>query len=247
MTSTASQQNTVPTPTNATAVPSYASAAGSTGSKKAVVGATPLIASGTNQPPVVVGSSAPAVQHAKSSSISPVNGRPPVAPAVPQVAAMPAVAHGSSSTVNGGGAPSADHGRKPSVTLGPGVPNGPSPPTGPSGAAAYGGAVGGSRPQFMFNDSPAIAHSTPHPPAQPVPIPTNNQRIPSPARSPAPIPAQQQSGGRPPSGMAPAGNGMVFGSLGGDGEVCRCCVGVCQVDFPLTLSTAPHETALHPP
>lgn len=201
MTSTASQQTQIPAPNQpAASTTSYASAAGAT--KKP---ATPLIATGSNPPPVVVGSSAP--QHGKSSSISPVNGRPSITPAVPTVSAAPAVAHGSSN-MNGN---SSDHSRKPSVTISA---------NGPNSYAANGGPVGGAKAgiQFGFSDSPAMQHSTPQPTtAAPIPIPGNsNPRVQSPAHSPSPIPQPSASGGKPPS-TGPDG-GFRIGSFGGDGE-----------------------------
>ncbi|KAM0334029.1 hypothetical protein ACHAQA_001049 [Verticillium albo-atrum] len=203
MTSTASSQNNPAPNSSAASAPSYASAAGA--SKKPA--STPLIATGSNQsPPVVVGGSS--AQHAKSSGPSPVNGRPPITPAVP----APAVAHGSnnnSNNMNGAG----EHSRKSSVTISA---------NGPNSYAANGGPVGGgskSGIQFGFKDSPAIAHSSPQMSAAPIPIPGGNQsaRVPSPAHSPSPIPQPSASGGRPPSGMAQQGN-MTFGSLGSDGD-----------------------------
>jgi translation initiation factor 4G len=186
--------------------PSYASTA-----KKAV--SSPPIATGssTPSPAVAVGGSAPVQHHGKSASISPVNGRPSVPPAVPAVSA-PAIAHGSSAT-NGG---SADHSRKASVTISA---------SGTSGYIANGGPVGGSKGGIQFGsitDSPAASHSTPQiaqPAASaPIAIPSN-PRVTSPAQSPSPIPQPSASGGRPPSGLAGQGNGVTFGSLGGDGDV----------------------------
>ncbi|KAL0930786.1 eukaryotic translation initiation factor subunit [Colletotrichum truncatum] len=196
MTSTASpQSNPAPNSSAATSAPSYASAAGA--NKKQA--STPLIATGSNPPVVVGGSSA---QNAKPSAPSPVNGRPPITPAVP---AAPAVAHGSSN-MNGN---AADHSRKSSVTLSA---------NGPNSFAPNGGPVGGSKPGIQFGyNSPAVAHSTPQSTAAPIPIPGTNQRVPSPAHSPSPIPQPSASGGRPPSGMAPSG-AMTFGSLGSDGD-----------------------------
>lgn len=196
MTSTASQpQIPAPNPTSATAVPSYASAAGA--SKKPA--STPVIATGTNPPPVVVGSSAPsAPHHGKSSSVSPVNGRLSIPPAVP------AVVHGSSN-LNGG---SAGHSRKSSVTISATVPNSYAANGGPKSGIQFGG----------FADSPAVVHSTPQPVASaPIPIPGSNHAIPSPAHSPSPIPQPSASGGKPPT--VPADGGMKFGSFGGDGDV----------------------------
>jgi translation initiation factor 4G len=200
MTTQVNQQSPNPTQASNTtsasqSTPSYASTA-----KKAV--SSPPIATGSSapSPAVAVGGSAPVQQHGKTNSISPVNGRAQVPPAVPAVAA-PAIAH-SSAAVNGG---STDHSRKSSVT----IPNG--------------GPVGGSKIQFgSITDSPAVSHSTPqinHPAATaPMAIPSN-PRVPSPAQSPSPIPQPSASGGRPPSGLAQQGNGVTFGSLGGDGDV----------------------------
>lgn len=197
-----SQQSQIPSqPANsssASSTSSYASTA-----KKAV--SSPPIATGssTPSPAVAVGGSAP-VQHGKSSSVSPVNGRPPISPAVPAVAA-PAIAHGGAS-VNGG---SNNHSRKSSVTISA---------NGPSGYVSNGGPVGGKGLQFG-SASPAASHSTPQisqPATAPIPI-SSNPRVPSPAQSPSPIPQPSASGGRPPSGLA-QGNGPTFGSLGGDSD-----------------------------
>ncbi|KAG7140205.1 Eukaryotic translation initiation factor 4 gamma like protein [Verticillium longisporum] len=204
MTSTASSQKNPAPNSSAASAPSYASAAGA--SKKPA--STPLIATGSNQStPVVVGGSS--AQHAKSSGPSPVNGRPPITPAVP----APAAAHGSnnnSNNMNGAG----EHSRKSSVTI---SANGPNSYAANGGGAAGGGSKSGI--QFGFKDSPAIAHSSPQMSAAPIPIPGGNQsaRVPSPAHSPSPIPQPSASGGRPPSGIAQQGN-MTFGSLGSDGD-----------------------------
>jgi len=204
MTSPANQQN-VPAPntSSASATPSYASAAGAP--KKPA--ATPVIATGSN---LGAGGPAgvPAAQHAKSSSASPMNGsKPPIMPAVPATVAAPVV-HGSSN-INGG---MADHARKDSLNTNKGALS----------FAANGGPVGGPRPQipqFGFNESPAIAHSTPQQTTSaPIPIP-GGQRVPSPAHSPSPIPQPSATGGRPPSTIPQDGANMKFGSLGGDGDV----------------------------
>ncbi|RFU35855.1 hypothetical protein B7463_g496, partial [Scytalidium lignicola] len=196
-----SQQSQIPaqastTSSAAQSTPSYASTA-----KKAV--SSPPIATGssTPSPAVAVGGSVPVQQHGKSASISPVNGRPPISPAVPAVAA-PAIVH-SSSAPNG----SAAHSRKSSVTI-----------------IANGGPVGGSKGGIQFG---SITESTTptrsaaqiaQPVSAPIPIPSN-PRVTSPAQSPSPIPQPSASGGRPPSGLAQQGNGVLtFGSLGGDGD-----------------------------
>lgn len=204
MTSTASQQNQNPAqpPAAPAAATSYASAAGA--NKKPT--STPLIATGSH-PPVVVGSPAP--QNGKPSTAAPMNGRPNITPAVP--VAAPPVARGGS--VNGG----ADHARKSSVTISANAPAGHMANGGPAGAH--------KNIQFGFNESPAIAHSTPQTSgAAPIPIPgSGNPRIQSPAHSPSPIPQiPQQSGGgqRAPSiPQAP----LTFGSFPGDNDVSVLC------------------------
>jgi translation initiation factor 4G len=185
---------------------SYASTA-----KKAV--SSPSIATGssTPSPAVAVGGSAAVQQHGKTNSISPVNGRSSVPPAVPAVAA-PAIVH-SSAVANGG----SDHSRKSSVTMSA---------NGPSGYIPNGGPVGGSKEKIQFGnftDSPAVSHSTPQisqpTSSAPIAIPSN-PRVTSPAQSPSPIPTPSVSGGRPSSGLAPSNGAPInFGSLGGDGDV----------------------------
>ncbi|TGO51022.1 hypothetical protein BOTNAR_0370g00010 [Botryotinia narcissicola] len=176
---------------------SYASTA-----KKAVSSPPIATSSSTPSPAVAVGGSAPVQQHGKSSSISPVNGRASIPPAVPAVSA-PAIAH-SNAAANGG---STDHSRKSSVTISA---------NGPAGYVPNGGPVGGSRGGIRFGalmDSPAASHSIPQisqPASEPIPIPGNNPR-------PSPIPQPTASGGRPPSGISQQGN-MTFGSLGNDGD-----------------------------
>lgn len=187
MTSTSAQQNSVPASNSSastSSTPSYASAAGAAKKPQS----TPVVATG---------SSASAPHHAKSSSTSPLNGRPSIMPAVPPVsAASPAVAHGTSSA-NG-----ESHARDPSVTLA----------NGPSGASAP------KNIQFGFQDSPAASHSSPQPGSAPIAIPGGNPRVTSPQNSPSPIPQPSATGGgRPLSGAAP-GNAMTFGSFGGDSE-----------------------------
>jgi translation initiation factor 4G len=184
--------------TSAQSTPSYASTA-----KKAV--SSPPIATGssTPSPAVAVGGSAPVQHHGKTNSISPVNGKPSISPAVPVISA-PAIAH-SSSAMNGGG--STDHTRKTSVTINA---NGPS--------SINGGPVGGSKSiQFGAMGGASPAASPAHPAAS-APMPIPNPRVTDPSHSPTPIPAPSASGGRPPS-IAGQGNGLAFGSFGGDGDV----------------------------
>lgn len=192
MTSTTNQQTPTPAPNAAIAsTPSYASAAGA--QKKQ---STPLVATGSNAPVVATGST----QHAKSNSVSPVNGRNSIMPAVP------AVAHGTSN-VNGN---PDNHARKPSVTMSA---------NGPNSYSANGGAA---QPKIQFGwNSPAVSHSTPQAASNPIPIPGGGRdpRVASPQHSPSPIPQPSASGGRPPSSAQP-GNTVTFGSFGGNsGEV----------------------------
>ncbi|KAI8628667.1 hypothetical protein F5Y19DRAFT_485473 [Xylariaceae sp. FL1651] len=199
MTSTANQQPANPASNNTAA--SYASAAGAV--KK--LSSTPVVATGSNPPIVAAGSSAPTSHHAKSSSISPMNGRPNIMPAVPTgVPNAPAVAHGTS-TVNG----HAEHNRKSSVTMSA---------NGPNSYSANGGSAGAkSGIQFGYQDSPSVSHSTPQPLSAPIPIPgTSSRGVTEPRNSPSPIPLPSASGGRPPSGAAPSSATLNFGSFDND-------------------------------
>jgi len=204
-----SQQTQIPTQaSNSTSASQSAQSYAST-AKKAVSSPPIATSSSTPSPAVAVGGSAPVQQqHGKTSSISPVNGRSSIPPAVPAFTA-PAVAY--SSATNGG---STDHSRKSSVTISA---------NGPSGYVPNGGPVGGSKGAIQFGsitDSPAVTHSTPQvvSGSAPIAIP-NNPRVTSPAQSPSPIPQPAvSSGGRPPSGIPQQGS-MTFGSLGTDGDV----------------------------
>ncbi|RYP13348.1 hypothetical protein DL767_010790 [Monosporascus sp. MG133] len=173
-------------------VPSYASAAGAAKKQSSA----PVVATGSSQPVVAAGSSVSTPNHAKSSSISPMNGRPNIMPAVP------AVAHGTSSA-NGH---SDSHNRTPSVTI----------TNGPSNYSNGGAGVSKNGIQFGFNESPAVPHSVPQPVTAAIPIPGagSNPRATSPANSPSPIPRPSASGGRPPSSTQQGGS-MTFGSFTG--------------------------------
>lgn len=188
MTSTSGQQTTANAPAapNGTS-PSYASAASA--QKKQ---SKPVVAGGPSTSTSVSGSS----QHAKSGSVSQVNGRP-IMPAVPTVA--PAVAVGTT--------PGDNHARKPSVTVG-----------GNNNNLSANGNGSGPKIQFGFQASPAVSHSTPQSASAPIAIPNaNNGRVASPASSPTPIPVPGPSGGRPPSGAQ--SNNLTFGSFQGNGDV----------------------------
>lgn len=207
-----SQQPSIPSQAPNSSSASQASTQSYANTAKKAVSSPPIATgSSTPSPAVAVGGSAPVQQHGKTSSISPVNGRTSVPPAVPAVHA-PAIANSSSAT-NGA---SVEHNRKSSVTI---SANGPS---GYINGAPGGGSKGGI--QFgSLADSPAVSHSVPQPAqttaSAPIAIANSNNRIPSPAQSPSPIPQPAASGGRPPSVLAQQGNGPTFGSLGGDGDV----------------------------
>ncbi|GME64009.1 hypothetical protein GTA08_BOTSDO05754 [Neofusicoccum parvum] len=140
----------------------------------------------SSTPQVAVGSA----QHGKTGS---VNGKSQIQPAVPAVG--PPIANGAPA-----------HGRKPSsMTISA---------AGTSGPMANGSS---NRPNISFGSmnaggSPAIANSVPLAPQ----TSTANPRITSPATSPSPIPQPPASGGRPPASLQGQGNGLSFGSMGGE-------------------------------
>lgn len=148
---------------------------------------------------------APPVQVGGPKSESPVNGKNPTIPVVPNVSAGPTIVNGSNalntSTQN-------DHKRSPSVNINPAVA--------PGGYNSNGGAAPSS---IQFGDikpgsSPAVPSAATL--AQPALNSSSlNQRSISPQPSPSPIPQPPISGGRPPSTYQ-QGNGMNFGSFQGD-------------------------------
>ncbi|KAF2473146.1 uncharacterized protein BDR25DRAFT_129155 [Lindgomyces ingoldianus] len=187
-----------------TARSSYANATKKTSS--------PPIASSA-APPVAVGGPQSA-QHGKSTSISPMNGKNPIQPAVPSMA--PTIVNSSSSGGGGmNGTPTqGDHSRKSSIQI--------------SAAGttymANGGPVASttrapSRLTFGAMDtsgSPAPSHPAPHHPQGASLNPQmHNPRVTSPAASPSPIPTPNLSGGRPEMNL-PGRPIVVFGG-GNDG------------------------------
>ncbi|CAK7266765.1 hypothetical protein SEPCBS119000_002197 [Sporothrix epigloea] len=212
---------TSPATDNATSsTTSYASAAAALGKTSAA----PLIATGSS-----ASTSAPAnasASYARPASVSPLNGSAAgsstnpnttnrtmsgsVAPSTGATAAKnsgnKAVTPAVPTVLNGSSGIAADHARKSSVTISA---------TGPSSFIANGGAAPKAPlPKFGYDESPAIAHSTPSHSM------IGNQRVPSPAQSPIPIPIPQPSasGGRPPPTISQDGSTMKFGSFGGDGD-----------------------------
>ncbi|CAD6501880.1 BgTH12-02126 [Blumeria graminis f. sp. triticale] len=181
-----------------TSSPSYSSAA-----KKAVSSPSAATGSSPHTPNVAVGHSGPVqLNHGKSGAILPANGKPSISPAVPAVSA-PAIAY-SSSVV------SSIHDRQSSVTI---RANGPKTMNGGSVSSASGKIQFGS-----ITDSPAPSHSTPQvfQPAASASITIPNPRASEPSHSPSPIPQPSASGGRPP--VVGPGNGVNFGSFGGDSD-----------------------------
>lgn len=172
------------------------------------------------------GSAAAAVgtpQHGKTESISPVNGKNAISPAVPSLGG-PTIVNGNS-TLNSPS--SGDHSRKPSVTISASGTSGHMPNGGP----VVGKSAGGNNIQFgsiNAGSSPAPGNITPYtgqgPNSLAVSSPSN-PRITSPQTSPSPIPQPPVSGGRPPSSLHGQGNGLSFGSLGGaeDASASLCC------------------------
>lgn len=161
----------------------------------------PASSSDSTSAPLTVGGSAPAAQHGKSSSVSPVNGKP--------------MQQSSGLTIVNGG-PQGDHGRKPSVTI---------TSAGASGYIPNGGSAGSRPSSIQFGSmnqqtspnmgGPAVlANQSNLGLSQ-----SMNPRITSPQTSPSPIPQPASSGGRPPpSTYQSQGNGPSFGSFGESGD-----------------------------
>ena len=169
----------------------------------------------TADAPMAVGTSTPN-QPGGSESISPLNGKSAVTPAVPSAGGAPAIVNGA--TVPNPTSPS-DHTRKPSFTIsssGPaGYPNG-GPAGGPpsrTNSIQFGSInTGGSPAQ---SNSATLAN---HPSSTLGVASQTNPRVSSPQTSPSPIPQPAASGGRPPSSLQPQGNGLSFGFGGESGD-----------------------------
>ncbi|KAL8689479.1 MAG: hypothetical protein Q9218_004860 [Villophora microphyllina] len=173
---------------------------------------SPTSATNSANSPTATGSGGP-VQHGKVDSISAINGKAAITPAVPAVGGAPPIVNGKNPSNPSTG--SADHGRKPSVTI---------TSAGTSGYLSNGGQAGtkpanGKDIQFgTFNPdgSPALANAVPQPLPSTNALAVNalqNPRVTSPAASPSPIPQPPASGGRPPSSFQAQTNGVSFGSL----------------------------------
>lgn len=174
----------------------------------------PVLSASGNSTPAVAGGALTPAQHGKSGSISPVNGKTVIPPAVPTLA-TPTIVNGNSA-VNVSSNHN-DHSRKPSVTISAAGASGYMP----NGTPVV-GKPGGNGIQFGSIDtgaSPVVNHSIPqqHQSANTLAVSvSSNPRITSPQTSPSPIPQPAASGGKPPSSLHGQGNGLSFGSLGGE-------------------------------
>ncbi|PYH72211.1 putative eukaryotic translation initiation factor subunit eIF-4F [Aspergillus vadensis CBS 113365] len=190
-----SPQAPVPTPssTSTTAPRSYANA-----TKKSATDSTAA--------PVTVGGQS---QHGKSTTASPVSGKPMQQSQTPGV-----------TIVNGAPAPASqgDHTRKPSVTITSAgtsgyIPNGGQ--TGRPNSLQFGFAANQQSSPNMGN--PAVLANQPQ--SGLGVTPPMNPRVTSPQTSPSPIPQPASSGGRPPpSSYQSQGNVPNFGSFGDSGD-----------------------------
>ena len=202
-TSPQSPASSTPTVTTSSTARSYASA---TATKTQV--AAPLVSSSaaTASSTGAVGGSTPSAQHGKSSSISPINGKASIPPAVPNMPVGPTIVN-SSNAVNG------DRARKSSIP-----PGGPVNPMSNGGPPAQPSNNRNSTIQFgSMGGSPAADYSLPRDSsAANVPSIPSNPRVTSPQNSPSPIPLPTASGGRPPSALQGHANNMSFGSTGGE-------------------------------
>ncbi|KAF2204808.1 hypothetical protein GQ43DRAFT_437591 [Delitschia confertaspora ATCC 74209] len=171
---------------------------------------SPPVASSAAPPVAVGGPQNP--QHAKSSSVSPVNGKNPIQPAVPTMGPPTIV---NSSGLNGASS-QGDHSRKSSMTISAAgssgyLPNGQ--PGGPNTRSAPSNLHFGS---LSSGESPSPANVAPsQPQGSNLGPQSSNPRVTSPAGSPSPIPVPASSGGRPPTNL-PGQPGIVFG-VGNDG------------------------------
>ena len=179
-----------------------------------------------------IASTPSAPSHGKTGSTSPGNGKPAIAPAVPTLG-MPTIVNGNNagSTSSGHG----EHNRKASVTINSQGASGHMPNGGP----AAGKPTAGNGIQFgsmNTSTSPAIVHSAPYIANSSSSLAVSappNPRVTSPATSPSPIPQPPASGGRPPSGLPAQGNGLSFGSMGGEDPSVSLDI-ECQLIFTMT-------------
>lgn len=146
-----------------------------------------------------------AVQLSHSGSVSPVNGKPSITPAVPALGGAPTIVNGNN-VLNAPGP--TEHKRSPSFTVGS---------NGITGSGTQGKA---SNIQFGSHDAAGSPAATGLSNASGNNLGVTaqmNPRMTSPQTSPSPIPQPATvSGGRPPSGLQGQGNAPVFGNFNGN-------------------------------
>lgn len=178
----------------------------STTAPRSYANATKKSATDSTAAPVTVGGPS---QHGKSTTASPVSGKPMQQSQTPGV-----------TIVNGAPAPASqgDHTRKPSVTITSAgtsgfIPNGGQ--TGRPNSLQFGFAANQQSSPNMGN--PAVLANQPQ--SGLGVTPPMNPRVTSPQTSPSPIPQPASSGGRPPpSSYQSQGNVPNFGSFGDAGD-----------------------------
>ena len=220
MTSVPNQQQN-PAQSHSTAAQSVApvptpSSSSGTSSQQAAAGRSFGNPNNRQEPPSNAGSSA----HSKFDSISSVNGRGSIQPAVPTI--------GGPTIVNGNNAVSPtshqfEHSRKSSVTISAAGASGQMPNGGPvAGKPAMGNGIPVQFGSMHASASPNLSNAGPHLGSNASSLAVasaSNPRITSPQNSPSPIPQPAASGGRPPSSFHSQGNSLSFGSIGDDTAV----------------------------
>ncbi|KAL8952005.1 MAG: hypothetical protein Q9222_002051 [Ikaeria aurantiellina] len=174
----------------------------------------PTSATNTSEPSAAPGVPA-SVQHGRTDSLSAVNGKTTITPAVPAVGGAPIIANGNTAANSNSTSSPVEHGRKASITITPAGTSGYLPNGSQAGAKPPGG---NSFKWGTLNadGSPALANAVPQIPQSSNALavnPPQNPRVTSPAASPSPIPQPPASGGRPPSSFQGQPNGMIFGSM----------------------------------
>jgi translation initiation factor 4G len=213
MTSNPPQSGVQQGQSTATTSPSHATntplAATASAPSRSYANATKKSATDSAAAPVTVGGSA---QHGKSTSVSPVNGKPMQNQQTQQAASGVTIVNGAPTAP---AASQGDHSRKPSVTITSAGTSGYIPNGGPASrpnSLQFGFANQQSSPNMA---NPALASSQSQ---SGLNAPSANPRVTSPQTSPSPIPQPASSGGRPPPSTYQAGNVPNFGSFGESGD-----------------------------
>ncbi|KAJ5133521.1 hypothetical protein N7526_004886 [Penicillium atrosanguineum] len=178
-----STATTSPSPASNTPLAATASAP-----SRSYANATKKSATDSIAAPVTVGGSA---QHGKSTSVSPVNGKPMQNQQTQQAASGVTIVNGAPTAP---AASQGDHSRKPSVTITSAGTSGYIPNGGPASrpnSLQFGFANQQSSPNM---GNPALASSQSQ---SGLNAPSANPRVTSPQTSPSPIPQPASSGGRP--------------------------------------------------